>query len=237
MAEIKGLSVEKLKDGNEIFISAGHRFGTDAFLLADFSGARHKDLVCDLCTGSGIVALLLYQNFKPSAIDAVEIQDEAHELLKMSLERSGIKAIRPILQDLKNYRAEKPLDLITCNPPYKLDGTGIKNETEAATIARHELLCTIEDVCACAKRNLRYGGRLCICNRPERLCDIMTAMRQNGIEPKRVRFAAKTPEDAPWLVLVEGRRGGKPFLQVEKNLYTQAPDGGFSDEMKRIYRL
>ena len=237
MAEIKGLSVEKLHDGNETFISAGHRFGTDAFLLADFSAARHKDLVCDLCTGSGIVALLLYQNFKPSAIDAVEIQDEAHELLKMSLERSGIKAIRPILQDLKNYRAEKPLDLITCNPPYKLDGTGIKNETEAATIARHELLCTIEDVCACAKRNLRYGGRLCICNRPERLCDIMTAMRQNGIEPKRVRFAAKTPEDAPWLVLVEGRRGGKPFLQVEKNLYTQAPDGGFSDEMKRIYRL
>lgn len=237
MTEIKGLTAEKLHDGIEIFISREHRFGTDAFLLADFSGARHKDLVCDLCTGSGIIALLLYQNFKPLSIDAVEIQPEAHELLKMSLARSEISTVRPILQDLKTYRAEKPLDLITCNPPYKLEGTGIQNDTEAASIARHELLCTIEDVCECAKKNLKYGGRLCLCNRPERLCDILTAMRQNGIEPKRVRFAAKTPEDAPWLVMVEGRRGGKPFLQVEKNLYTQAADGGFSDEMKRIYRL
>ncbi|MBR4622668.1 MAG: methyltransferase [Ruminococcus sp.] len=234
---IEGLTFEKLHDGIEIAISEEHRFGTDAFLLADFAAARHKDLVCDLCTGSGIVALLLYQNFKPKHIDAVEIQEEANELLKMSLDRSGIDVISPILCDLKNYRPEKPLDLITCNPPYKLEGTGIKNESEAASIARHELLCTIDDVCACAKRSLKFGGRLCLCNRPERLCDILTSMRHHGIEPKRVRFAAKTPEDAPWLVLVEGRCGGKPFLQVEKNLYTQGEDGGFSDEMKRIYRL
>ena len=229
-------TVEKLHDGIEIVISTEHRFGTDAFLLADFAAPRHKDTVCDLCTGSGIIALLMYQNFKPKHIDAVEIQEKAHEQLKLSLERSGITDITPILGDLKDYRPEKPIDLITCNPPYKISGTGAKNESDAVTIARHETMCTIDDVCAAAKRSLRFGGRLCICNRPERLCDIMTSMRNNGIEPKRLRFVSKTPQTAPWLVLVDGRKGGNSFLTVEPQLYTAAPDGDFSDELKRIYR-
>ncbi|MBR6045181.1 MAG: methyltransferase [Ruminococcus sp.] len=236
MAEIEGLSVEKLHDGIEIVISKEHRFGTDAFLLADFAAPRHKDSVCDLCTGSGIIALLMYQNFKPKHIEAVEIQQEAHELLKMTLSRTGIDCITPILGDLREYRPEKELDLITCNPPYKINGTGAKNDTEASSIARHELMCTIGDVCAAAKRSLRFGGRLCVCNRPERLCDIMVAMRENGIEPKRVRFVSKTPETAPWLVLVDGRKGGTSFLKVEPQLYTMNPDGTFTDELKRIYR-
>ncbi len=229
-------TVEMLHDGIEIVISTEHRFGTDAFLLADFAAPRHKDNVCDLCTGSGIIALLMYQNFKPKHIDAVEIQPKAHEQLKESLMRSGIEGITPILGDLKAYRPERQLDLITCNPPYKISGTGIKNESEAVTAARHEELCTLDDVCAAAKRGLKFGGRLCICNRPERLCDIMVSMRKNSIEPKRVRFVSKLPDTAPWLVLAEGRMGGSSFLKVEPQLYTQAPDGGFSDELKRIYR-
>lgn len=230
------LTVEKLHDGIEIVISTEHRFGTDAFLLADFAAPKHKDLVCDLCAGSGIIALLMYQNFKPKHIDAVEIQQKAHDQLCLTLQRSGIDCITPVLGDLKQYRPEKELDLITCNPPYKISGTGAKNETEAVTIARHETMCTIDDVCAAAKRSLKYGGRLCICNRPQRLCDIMVAMRANGIEPKRVRFVSKTPETAPWLVLVDGRKGGNSFLKVEPQLYTMNPDGSFTDEMKRIYR-
>lgn len=236
MTEYTDLTVEKLHDGIEIVISTEHRFGTDAFLLADFAAPRHKDTVCDLCTGSGIIALLMYQNFKPKHIDAVEIQQKAFDQLTMTLERSGIDSITPILGDLKDYHPEKELDLITCNPPYKIDGTGAKNETEAASIARHEMMCTIGDVCAAAKRALRFGGRLCICNRPERLCDIMVAMRENGIEPKRVRFVSKRPETAPWLVMVDGRKGGNSFLTVEPQLYTMNPDGSFTDEMKRIYR-
>lgn len=78
-------------------------------------------------------------------------------------------------------------------------------------------------------------GRLCICNRPERLCDIMTAMRSNGIEPKRVRFVSKNSRTAPWLILAEGRKGGNTFLQVEPQLYTQDENGEMSVELKRIY--
>lgn len=228
---------EKLGDKIEICISAEHRFGTDAFLLADFASPRHKDIVCDFCTGSGIIALLMEKNFHPAHIDAVEIQEKAHEQLKLSLERSGIDNIDGVLGDLKNYKAQKELDLITCNPPYKIEGTGAKNDSKAVSIARHEMMCTIDDVCKAAAKNLKFGGRLCICNRPQRLCDIMVAMRSNGIEPKRVRFVSKRPETAPWLVLAEGRKGGNPFLQVEPQLYTQDEDGGYSAEMKRLYGL
>ena len=112
-----------------------------------------------------------------------------------------------------------------------------KNDSEAVSIARHEMLCTIDDVCRCAKKNLKFGGRLCICNRPERLCDIMTAMRASGIEPKRLRTVHKNPECPPWLILVEGKKGGKPFVQIEKPLYVRSADGGNSAEMKRIYGL
>lgn len=232
---INGISVENLGKGYEIFISAEHRFGTDAFLLADFSRPRQKDLVCDFCSGCGIVALLMHRNFRPAHIDAVEIQPEAHELLLKTKSRLSLDDLTPLLCDLKDYSAPKELDLITCNPPYKLNGTGEKSHTEAARIARHETLCTIDDVCAAAAKNLKYGGRLCLCNRPERFCDVMVSMRSHGIEPKRVRFVSKDVASAPWLALVEGRKGGKPFMKIEPHLYTQDENGGFSSELKRIY--
>lgn len=231
------LTFEKLGDKIEICISSEHRFGTDAFLLADFAKPRRKDHVCDFCTGSGIIALLMEKNFHPKHIYALEIQQKAHDQLKISLEHSGIDNITPVLGDLKSWRSDRELDLITCNPPYKIENTGAKNDIEAVSIARHEMMCTIDDVCKSASINLKFGGRLCICNRPQRLCDIMVAMRKNGIEPKRVRFVSKNPYTAPWLVLVEGRKGGNAFLQVEPQLYIQSENGGYSDEMKRIYGL
>ena len=229
--------LEELGNGMEICVSREHRFGTDAFLLADFAKPRHKDKVCDFCTGSGIIALLMERNFHPSHIYAIEIQEKAHIQLKISIERSKITNITPILGDLKGWKAEQELDLITCNPPHKIDNTGAKNDLEAVSIARHEMMCTIDDVCQSASKNLKFGGRLCICNRPQRLCDIMVAMRNAGLEPKRVRFVCKNPESAPWLVLVEGRKGGNPFLQVEPQLYTHDENGEYTREMRRIYQL
>ena len=232
--EIKGLSVEKLGDIG-LHISAAHRFGTDAFLLADFAAPRHKDTVIDLCSGCGIVAAVMYARFRPKAVTAVEIDSEGTRLFDMTVKSAGIDNILPVTADLKEWRPEKEVDVVTCNPPYFSDGAGIKSAEEHAVNARHEVLCGIEDVCRCAKLALKYGGRLCICNRPERLCDIMCAMRENGIEPKRVRFVCKNPGSAPWLVLAEGRKGGKAFLTVEKSFYSSAENGDFSEELKGIY--
>ncbi|MBR1562665.1 MAG: methyltransferase [Ruminococcus sp.] len=230
------LTYEQLGERYKVCISTEHRFGTDAFLLADFAGARHKDICADLCTGSGIIALLLDKKYSPKKTYAVEIQKKAYDQLCLSIEASKAEdTMIPVNADLKEWRCDEELDLITCNPPYKLDNTGAKNESEAVSIARHEMMCTIGDVCKAAKRNLKFGGRLCVCNRPERLCDIITAMKENGIEPKRLRTVHKNPNCAPWLVLVEGKKGAKAFLNIERPLFVRTADGGISEEVQQIY--
>lgn len=236
--DLSGFTYESLGKGYNVCVSDEHRFGTDAFLLADFAAPRHKDRVCDLCSGNGIVALLMSRNFKPAEIYAVELQEKAFYQLQRSKEASDAGEIIPVLMDLKEWKAPYQLDLITCNPPYKTDNTGIKNASEAVTIARHEINCTIYDVCRAAKRSLKFGGRLCVCQRPERLCDVISAMRENSIEPKRLRTVQKNSTSDPWLILVEGRLGGSSFIKLEKPLYIKSENSDeFSDEMKRIYGL
>jgi len=233
--EYTDFTFEELGKGFKVCVSQEHRFGTDAFLLADFAKPRHKDKVCDYCTGCGIIAMIMQRNFQPAKIYALEIQQKAYEQVKLSAKESGTLNVEAVLGDLKEWRSPEALDLITCNPPYKISGTGAKNDSDAVSIARHEMMCTIQDVCAAAAKNLRFGGRLCVCNRPERLSDVIMAMRENGIEPKRLRTVHKNPETAPWLILVEGRRGGNNFIQIEKPLYVRSADGGISEEMSRIY--
>lgn len=228
---------EKLSETMEICISDEHRFGTDAFLLADFAKPRNKDLVCDLCTGSGIIALLMKKNFEPNHIIAVDIQEQAIAQLKLSIEKSNLTNIEPICADLKELWENSPdrsLDVVTCNPPYKINNTGAKNDTDAVSIARHEILCNIDDVCEASAKLLKFGGRLCLCNRPERLGDVIVSMKKFDIEPKRIRFVSKNPVTAPWLFLIEGKKGSKPFLKIEPQLYTQG-ENGFSDELLKIY--
>lgn len=229
---------EKLTEKIFVCASSDHRFGTDAFLLADFCGYRRKDKVCDLGTGCGIIPLIMQKSMPPEVIYAVDIQEGAVDQIRLGMEKSGIgEGIVPICADLKELWENAPLgqlDLVTCNPPYKAANAGFESALTAQRIARHEIMCNIGDVCAAAEKLLKFGGRLCVCNRPERLSDVLYAMKCHNIEPKRLRFAAKTPEDAPWLFLVEGKKGSKPFMRVEPTLIIRSGDG-FSDELRRIY--
>lgn len=229
---------EKLTEKIFVCASSDHRFGTDAFLLADFCGYRRKDKVCDLGTGCGIIPLIMQKSMPPQVIYAVDIQEGAISQLRYGMEKSGIgDEIVPICADLKELWEDAPLgqlDLVTCNPPYKAANAGFESAITAQRIARHEIMCNIGDVCAAAEKLLKFGGRLCVCNRPERLSDVLYAMKCHNIEPKRLRFAAKTSEDAPWLFLVEGKKGSMPFMKVEPTLVIRSGDG-FSDELRRIY--
>lgn len=227
---------EKLGDNCEICVTKEHTFGTDAFLLADFAKARHKDIVCDLGTGCGIIAVLMRLRYDPRQVYGIDIQEQAIEQFKITVERSSLPETYPLLMDLKSLTPDAPLDrcdLVTCNPPYKAANAGIESELTAHKIARHEILCNINDVCAAASRLLKFGGRLCLCNRPERLADVISAMRANNIEPKMLRFVSKTENDAPWLFLIEGRKGGGSFMKVMPQLYMGS--GGISPELARIY--
>ena len=120
-------------------------------------------------------------------------------------------------------------------PPYKAVGAGLRNADARMENARHECTCTLGDVARAAKAVLRFGGRLCICQRPERLTDAMAAFRENGVEPKRLRLVEQRQGSAPMLFLLEGRRGGKPGLEILPTLRIEAAGGGFSPEMLEIY--
>ena len=190
------MKYEKLNDKIFVCTSDDHTFGTDAFLLADFSQYKRKDKVCDLGTGCGIIPLIMQRHDPPQITYAVDIQEGAVEQLKLGIEKSQVESIVPICADLKNLWSGAPvgtLDLVTCNPPYKAANSGIESTITAHKIARHEILCNIDDVCLAAEKLLKFGGRLCICNRPERLADVISAMKNHNIEPKRLRFVSKIP--------------------------------------------
>lgn len=231
------MNFEKLSERLSVCVSHEHGFGTDAFLLTHFSEYKAKDIACDLGTGCGIIPMIMQRNKPPVVTYAVDIQPQAIEQLKMGMKESGVDTIVPVCADLKELWADAPLgkcSLVTCNPPYKAASAGIESELDAHKIARHEILCNINDVCRAADRLLKFGGRLCLCNRPERLADVISAMKSNNIEPKRLRFVSKNPETAPWLFLIEGKKGSKPFMKVMPQLYVWNQTG-YTEEVQAIY--
>lgn len=231
--------LEPLGNGLEIIVSELFHFSTDTILLANFSQPAKNSRAVDLGTGCGTIPLLWTRNEPSTKAAAVEIQPEGCDMLSRTLEHNGLENISVINADLRNLKGVLPFgeaDLVACNPPYKLAGSGVKNPDREKLIARHEEDCTIDDVCAAAAKLLRFGGRFCICQRPERLVDILEAMRKHGLEPKRLRLVQQRTGKAPKLFLAEGRRGGRAGgLVVEKTLLVEKDDGGFSDEMIEIY--
>lgn len=230
---------EKLNDTISVCISDVHRFGTDAFLLANFASPKHKDTICDLGTGCGIIPMILCKRFSPKKIYGVDIQPKAIEQFRLSIKHSQLDTeVIPVEADLNNLPkdilAPTSFDIVTCNPPYKANNTGILSDLTAEQIARHEVLCTIDDVCQAGARLLRFGGKLVICQRPERLADVIEAMRKNGIEPKLLQFVAKNSKSAPWLFLIEGKKGAKPFMKVLPTFIMYSEEE-LSEELRQVY--
>lgn len=233
---------EQLGERVRLCVTPQHKFGTDAFLLSSFAAPRRKDTVCDLGSGCGIIPALWFrqEGTAPRCAYALELQPQAVQQMQITLQQGGLPRERffPVQADLRSLHGVLPagaFDLVTCNPPYKSAGTGILSESTADQIARHEIMCSTDDVCQAAAYLLRYGGRLCVCQRPERLADVICAMRAAKIEPKRLRMVQQREQTAPWLFLLEGRAGGKPFLQVEKPFIIEG-EGGFSRELLDIYQ-
>ena len=229
---------ETLSPGAGVYTSKEHGFGTDAFLLADFAAPRRKDTVCDLGTGCGIIPMIWQRESPPRFCWGVDIQPQAVRQFALSIERCGLGGrLLAVLADLCQLKGVLPFgafDLVTCNPPYKAPQAGIISALPADKVARHETLCTIEDVCRAAGSLLQFGGRLCLCQRPERLADVIAAMRAVDIEPKRLRFVQKQADTAPWLFLIEGKKGARPCLRALPPRLVHRPAGGYSAELLRI---
>lgn len=234
------METEAFQLGNiTMYVSEDHRFGTDAFLLARYAGVHPSDTVCDLCTGCGIIPLIFCKNTPPRLIYAVDIQEGAIALLKKTADGNGLSRVRPILCDLRSISQDvityESVDIVTANPPYMTGGSGFMKGSEAQAIARHELMCTIDDVCAAAAKLLKFGGVLKLCHRPERLADVICAMRANRLEPKAVTFVFNSISDKPWLFLISGKKGANPGMTVEKPLILYNEDKSCTEEYTRLY--
>lgn len=230
---------EKLSDKIEIAVSEEHTFGTDAVLLADFAKIKRDDNAMDMGSGCGIIPFLWLRDDSIGKVSCLDIQKNACDQIIFSAEKNNISdriAVYNIdLRQIEKYFDAGSFSLVTMNPPYKPVGTGISSLNESARIARHEVCCGIEDAVKAASYLLKYSGRFCLCHRPERLVDTIVNMRRLGIEPKRLRFVQDRQDKQPFLFLLQGQRGAKPFLRVEPTLIINGRNGRLTDEMRKIY--
>lgn len=242
------MRLEPLGSGVEVYVTDAHHFSTDTILLAHFAAVKNGERVVELGTGCGTIPLLLIRSGAPhdlpQSILALDIQQDAVELLQKSIAHNlenGVDAvgiITPLLMDIRTVPDSLPAgetDLVICNPPYKLSGSGIKSPDTAKNIALHETECTLDDIGAAASRLLRFGGRFVICQRPERLTDVLGALRAYDLEPKKLRFVQGRAGKAPKLFLCEARRGAKHgYMDVLPALIVE-DENGFTKEMREIY--
>lgn len=231
--------IEYLRADFGLVVSPRHTFGTDALLLADFAAPKRKTVACDLGTGCGIIPMLWCRDGLCARVDGVEIQEAGYGQFQRTIAANDLteKAFAHLsdLKTLQTVLQTETYDLVTMNPPYKAENTGILSESAHEKIARHETACTLKDIAASSARLLKYGGRVCVCIRPERLFEAMQAFAEKGLEPKRLRTVSKNAESAPWLCLLEARKGGKHGLQVLPALFVYDENGNLSAEMRRIY--
>lgn len=211
-------------------------FGIDAVLLSGFARIKKNETVLDLCAGNGIISLLLSAKTNAKHIDGVEIQPEICELFNKSVELNGLNDVITVKNcDLLQYKNDTLYDCIVCNPPYKEYGGGDITENKQIAIARNEISCTLGDICACASKNLKFGGKFFMVHRPERIADIICLMRENNIEPKRLRPVVSYENCAPVMILVEGKKGAKPKMVFEENLIIYENTGKYTSEVQKIY--
>ena len=196
----------------------GFCFGIDAVLLADFAKIKPNAAVLDLCTGTGIIPLILAAKTKAGHITGVEIQPDAADMARRSVKMNGLdEKIEIIHGDIKSYTG-KNFSVVTCNPPYKeINGGRISPNTSQA-IARTEICCTLSDVITAAKNALCPHGSFFMIHRPERITDILCTMRGTGIEPKVIRYVHPSADKPPSLMLIEGIKGANPKTIIQKPL-------------------
>ena len=214
-------------------------FGMDAVLLSGFATVKPGETVLDLGTGTGIIPILLEAKTNGQHFTGLEIQPESADMARRSVRLNHLEDKITIetgnIKDASKQFGASSFHVVTTNPPYMTDCHGLKNPNESKAIARHELLCSLEDVIRESAKTLKPQGRFYMVHRPFRLSEIMCKMTAYGIEPKRMKLVHPYIDREPNMVLIEGLRGGKPRLKVEKPLIVYKEEGKYTDEIYEIY--
>lgn len=214
-------------------------FGMDAVLLSGFARAKKGERVLDLGTGTGIIPILMEAKTEAKDFTALEIQEESADMARRSVLynhlEEKIKIVTGDIKDASKIFGASSFDIVTTNPPYMIGEHGLSSESEAKAIARHEVLCDLDDILRESAKLLNPGGRFFMVHRPFRLAEIFAKMVAYRIEPKRMKLVYPYVDKEPNMVLIEGLRGGKSRLTVEKPLIVYKEPGIYTDEIYEIY--
>ncbi len=214
-------------------------FGMDAVLLSGFANAKEGDRVLDLGTGTGIIPILMSAKTKARELIGLEIQEESADMARRSVRLNDledkVKIVQGDIKEAGQIFDAASFDVVTSNPPYMINSHGLQNPDAPKAIARHEVCCSLEDVVAAAAKCLKSGGKFYMVHRPFRLAEIMVVMHEYKLEPKRMQLVYPFVDKEPSMVLIEGARGGKSRITVEKPLIIYEAPGKYTPEIYDIY--
>ncbi len=214
-------------------------FGMDAVLLSGFANVKENENMLDLGTGTGIIPILLEAKTAGKHFTGLEIQEESALMASRSVQynclNDKIDIVKGDIKEASNIFGKAVFDVVTSNPPYMNDNHGLKNPELPKAIARHEVLCTLEDVVREASLLLKPGGRFYMVHRPHRLSEIMSELKNNKLEPKRIKFVHPFIDKEANMVLIEATRGGNSMVKIEKPLIVYKEQGKYTDEIYDIY--
>ncbi len=212
-------------------------YGIDAILLSSF--ANPKGRVIDLGTGTGIIPLRISNNPNIDEIYGIEIQEEVADIANRSVDLNGlhkkVKILNMDLKELQDKFVKDSIDTVITNPPYMKSGGALVNTDANFAISRHEVYCTLDDILNISSYLLRPLGKFYMVHRPDRLVDIICDMRKYNIEPKEIVFIQPKLSKKPNLLLIQGTKGGKVDLKINKPLIVYNDDNTYTEEIKQFY--
>lgn len=216
-------------------------FGMDAVLLSGFAKAKRGEMVLDLGTGTGIIPILMAAKTEGDRFTALEIQEDSADMARRSVIlnqlEEKVQIVTGDIKDASKIFGASSFHVITTNPPYMIGTHGENSPLEAKAIARHEVLCTLDDILRESARLLMPKGRFYMVHRPFRLAEILSKMVEYRIEPKRMRLVYPYIDKEPNMVLIEGLRGGKSRMTVEPPLIVYKESGIYTDEIYKLYSM
>ena len=214
-------------------------FGMDAVLLSTFAKAGKNQKVLDMGTGNGVIPILMQAKNPGSMYTGLEIQDIGYDLAVRNVELNSlsdkVNIVKGDIKEASQILGGASFNVVTSNPPYMNENHGIVNPESAKAIARHELLCSLEDVVREASKCLKVKGHMYMVHRPSRLVDIFTSMKNNHLEPKRIRLVYPHIDKPANMVLIEAVKGGRSQLIVEEPLIVYNSDGSYTEELLKMY--
>ena len=214
-------------------------FGMDAVLLSGFAKAKAGEKVLDLGTGTGIIPILMEAKTDAADFTALEIQEESADMARRSVAynhlEDKIKVITGDIRDASNIFGASSFHVITTNPPYMIGTHGENSPSTAKAIARHEVLCTLDDILRESAKMLMPGGRFYMVHRPFRLAEIFSTLKKYHLEPKRMQLVYPFVDKEPNMVLIEAMKGGNPRITVEKPLIVYETPGVYTKDIRELY--